>query len=605
MTGSRHHTLLIAGLVAMCCAGCTTTEPERAVDPPPPAEAAEVTDQIEPAAEPEEQTQAEATQTPPSIDAGAELDPIEDADAEPSPEVEPEPDPEAMLEEALEACTSAQEFWKEGSLEDALAALDRAYELMLALPNDDDPRFAQHKDDIRHLVSRRIVEIYASQRTTVGELDRTIPVDSNSFVEREIRGFQGQERQFFIDSYRRSGLYRPMILRELRAAGMPEQLSWLPLIESGFKVRAYSRARALGLWQFISSTGYRFGLRRDWWIDERMDPERSTRAAIAYLTELHGMFGDWLTAIAAYNCGENRVLRVINSQRLNYMDQFWDLFQQLPYETARYVPRFLATLLIVNDPAAYGFDLPPPYPTLEYDRLKVNRSVELATLDRAMSLPADTLKQLNPELRQGATPDRDYVLRVPPTTVPEFTVKLAELPKWKPPAQRYTVHRVRKGETLSHIARRYGTSVSALRRANRLRNPNRLYPGQRINVPGRGGAAPVQRASAPPPVSPGTTDTYVVRRGDNLWRLARRYATTVEAITRENNLSSDRLAVGQRLKITAGGKPVATSGSYVVRSGDTLSAIARTHRVSLNALLRANGLSSRSTIYPGQVLSIP
>jgi len=620
---------LLAVLVTVSLGACSSTGSgpgEDTAAPEPAVDQSQGLVDVTDVAEAEAATPEDQPEETSGISSVVESDlALPEADQEQQP-AELQPEPEQLLEEALEACDSAQEFWREGSLDDALAALDRAFELMLALPDDDDPLFAQQKEDLRHLVSRRIVEIYASRRTTVGELDRAIPVVSNSYVEREIRSFQAQERTFFMESYQRSGLYRPMIVEELRKAGMPEQLSWLPLIESGFKVRAYSRARALGLWQFIPSTGYRFGLRRDWWIDERMDPEKATAGAIAYLTELHAMFGDWLTAIAGYNCGENRVLRVINSQRLNYMDQFWDLFQQLPYETARYVPRFLATLLIIEDPARYGFELPEPAAPVELDSVEVARSLELSTLDRSLELAQGTLKGLNPELRQGATPDRQYTLKVPLATSEGFETKLAALPKWTPPAQQYTVHRVRRGETLSHIARRYGTSVSALRRANRLRNPNRLYPGQRINVPGRGSAPAPRVASALSFEASGTTeiytvrrgdnlwrlanrygttDTYTVRRGDNLWRLANRYGTTVQAIKRENNLRSDRLAVGQRLKVTAGGKSVTTAGSYVVRRGDTLSAIATTHRVSLSALMRANGLSSRSTIYPGQVLALP
>ena len=184
-----------------------------------------------------------------------------------------------------------------------------------------------------------------------------IPIMTNADVEKEIRQFQTVERDFFISSYQRSAMYRPMILRELKKAGLPEELSWLPLVESGFKINALSTARALGLWQFIPSTGYKYGLNRDDWVDERMDMEKSTRAAIDYMKELHTMFGDWLTVLAAYNCGEGRIMRTIASQHINYLDRFWDLYYKLPYETARYVPRFLATVMIIRDPQKYGMDL--------------------------------------------------------------------------------------------------------------------------------------------------------------------------------------------------------------------------------------------------------
>ncbi|MFC1890705.1 lytic transglycosylase domain-containing protein [Thermodesulfobacteriota bacterium] len=181
------------------------------------------------------------------------------------------------------------------------------------------------------------------------------------------------------------------MLEELEAAGLPLQLSWLPLIESGFKVKAYSRARALGLWQFIPSTGYRYGLKRDLWIDERMDPLKSTRAAIEYLSDLHGLFGDWATALAAYNCGEGNVLRAIRAQKINYLDDFWDLYLHLPSETARYLPKFLATLAILDDPQSYGITLPEPDPPLYFKSVRVEKPARLSDIAKAYEIPLAAL----------------------------------------------------------------------------------------------------------------------------------------------------------------------------------------------------------------------
>ena len=572
----------------------------------------------------------------------------EEEDEEAAPAAEGDT-PAARVAAALEACESAQESWEKGDIDASLDLLDHAYSLLLELPADD-PEFAQSRQDLRHLISRRIVEIYRSRLQSAAELGSPIQVDYNEHVEYEIRSFQGPERSFFLESYRRSGAYRPMIVHMLREAGLPEELSWLPLVESGFKTRAMSRARAVGMWQFISSTGYRYGLSRSEWIDERMDPEKSTQGAIDYLTDLHGMFGDWMTALASYNCGEHRVMSVIMRQEDQYLDHFWDVFNQLPRETARYVPRFLATLLIVRDPAKYGFDLPEPLPPLGFETMTITRHTKLDDLDRALGLVSGSLAELNPELRRGVTPATAYELRVPSAAAPLFNATLASLPAYAPPKEvggsGGGVHRVKRGETLSTIAGRYHTSVNAIMRANNLRSSNKIYVGQRLRIPGRGGrtaAAPeaTVAATTPPaaptpsttqpaviPVSttvtteattlpegtigqpdtaaqpaPAVTIKHRVRAGDNLWKLASRYDTTVETIKRDNGLRGEQLYVGQTLRINP---PVpAGTQTYAVRRGDTVAQIAREHNVSLSAILLANGLSKGSTIYPGQVLIIP
>lgn len=479
-------------------------------------------------------------------------------------------DPGTLLHEAMDAYAAAGVSWDRGAAEEAIAALDRAYERMTRISVEPSPNgevvLAREKENLRRLISRRIVEIYASRQTSLGDTQASIPRDMNPDVEREIASFQGRERDFFLEAYRRSGIYRPMIVAQLQEAGLPEQLSWLPLVESGFKDRALSTARALGLWQFIASTGYRYGLDRSNWVDERMDPEKSTKAALAYLTALHDLFGDWLTALAAYNCGEHNVLRQINNSKVSYLDQFWDLYSRLPSETRRYVPRFLATLAILENPARYGFELPAVYPPVPYETVELARATQLETLDKALTLEPGTLARLNPELRRNATPKERYLLKLPLGAGPTLLASLESLPKWDPPAVSAAqleggTHRVRSGDTLSGIATRYHTSVSAIMAANSLRS-DRLSLGQLLRIPGRGGssraaavakpaaaAAAGATVAAAPPIPAGAEVRHQVRSGDSLWQLASRYGTTVEQIRADNGLRGNALLPGQVLVI--------------------------------------------------------
>jgi membrane-bound lytic murein transglycosylase D len=435
-----------------------------------------------------------APDPPPAPEADPQAVPPEPAPvAEPAPEEEPTTEPERIQKEALEACQSAEELLGREEVEAALAAVDRAYELMLALPANGDDTYLQAKEDIRVLAAELIARIYKAGRRVAAPAstswDLALAIEDNPHVQREIQSFTNGERELFLEGYRRSGLYRPLILERLERAGLPSQLSWLPLVESWFKVRALSRASALGMWQFISSTGLRYGLSRDNWVDERLDPEKATDAAIAYLIDLHGLFGDWPKALAGYNCGEARVLRLSRPQDGEYLD-FWDLYELLPRETRRYVPRLLAALQIIEDPARHGMTLPEPLALPSaVATLRVERSVRLDRLDAALELEVGTLATLNPELRRQATPRGSYDLRVPAGREEALVAQIASVPEWTPPAPQYATHRVRNGETLSQIARRYGTSVSALVRANGLRSAHRLRLGQRLRVPARGAQA--------------------------------------------------------------------------------------------------------------------
>ncbi|MGD8351714.1 MAG: LysM peptidoglycan-binding domain-containing protein [Nitrospirota bacterium] len=466
----------------------------------------------------------------------------EDAAVEDGKE-ESAPDGQGLMDAALGHYETSQQLWSEGNLEGAIEALDEAYDLILKVDAGEAPELIQQKDDLRFMVSRRILEVYASRYTAVNGNHDAIPLIMNEHVEAEIKRFTGPEKEFFLQSYRRSGRYRDMMVYALREAGMPEELSWLPLIESGFKVRAFSRARALGLWQFIPSTGYKFGLSRDTWVDERLDPEKSTAAAIDYMEELHKIFGDWTTVLAAYNCGEGTVLRVIRKQSINYLDNFWDLYERLPRETARYVPRFLAVLHILKDPGKYGMELGDPERPAVADTVEVNKQMRLKDVAKKLGVDEGGLKELNPSLRKQITPDSPFVLKVPHGKGIELAAKLGEVPKWSPPKTQYVYHRVRWGESVSTIAARYGASIRSIALANRLRSKHRIRAGQTLKIPVKGSARTAYAAN----LLPG--GKYRVRKGDSLWLIARRFGTNTRTLQRMNALNTTRLYVGQVLKV--------------------------------------------------------
>ena len=524
-----------------------------------------------------------------------------------------------LLDSALEFCNASNDFWEQGDLENAIDALDESYSIILKINPNKSPEIQQQIDDLRFTISQRILQVYSSRFTVLNGNHKAIPLDMNPHVKKALDLYKGRYKKSFLVAYRRSGKYRPFIVKHLKEAGLPEELSWLPLIESGFKIRALSRARALGMWQFIASTGYKFGLKRDRWVDERMDPEKSTEAAIAYLNELHQIFGDWYTALAAYNCGEGRVLRTINSQKINYLDHFWDLYTRLPSETAFYVPKFLAVLHIIHNPKAHGFSLPPVDKPLATETVTINRQISLKSMGKHIGVSSDVLRQLNPSLKHRTTPPRPYAVRVPEGKREIILAKLSQMPDYRPPARptykRGTAtHRVRKGETLSTIARRYGTSVKSIMRANGLKSSRYIKVGWKLKVPVKKRYASA-RKTAPSTISSRKGNSkayapasgrYAVRKGDSLWKIANRFRTTTKAIQTANRMSGTALSIGQVLIIpsppTTGGK--VETASYRVLKGDSPYIIARKHQMDLSTLLRLNRLTPRSTIFPGQVLLV-
>ncbi len=528
-----------------------------------------------------------------------------------------------ILDEALDYCQLAQDFWQKGKLDNALQALDSAYALILRVNVQGRPRLIQQKDDLRHLISKRIMEIYASRSVTRPLNHNSIPMVVNQYVQAEINLMtKGAEKDFFTNAYQRSGRYRKWIEEQLIKEGLPPELSWLPLIESGFKSTAYSPARALGLWQFIASTGYRFGLNRDQYIDERLDPYKSTKAAIAYLKELHSLFGDWETVLAAYNCGENKVLRTISGQCINYLDNFWDLYEKLPQETARYVPRFIATLHIISDPSKYGLGDITPEPPLEYESVDIYRNMHLKNVSQATEIPFTALKLLNPELRLDITPSEGYSLKLPIGTKDILLAKLDEIPdtpeipmEVRPQEAKHPTHVVAKGETLHTIAKKYHIPVVELAKLNHLKVSSKIKKAQLIILPQSALNQTTASVTKIPPeplktkkssakIEPKPPVQHVVQKGENLFSIASRFGTTVQAIQRRNNISSANLTIGQILQIppevTTPSKPLVALKKYEVKKGDSAISIANRHNMPVDRFLSINNMTEKSKLFPGQ-----
>ncbi len=337
----------------------------------------------------------------------------------------------------------------------------------------------------------------------------------------------GRGRNSIIAGLERMGMYRPMIQGILKEEGVPLDLIYLCQAESAFLPRALSRASAKGMWQFISSRGAEYGLNQTWWVDERSDPEKSTRAAARHLKDLYSEFGDWYLAMAAYNAGPQRIK---NALEKTGGTTFWELADKkvLPKETINYVPNILALAIIGADPDKYGFDIKPQDP-LETERVTVDKATDLRVIAEAIGVPLDDLRSLNGQILHMTTPpnDPDFELILPKGYAEAFEEKVADLPDSE--RVRFRYHQVSKGDTLSVIAKKYGTTVADLRQANNLTARSVLVTGQSLIIPSSGVNQPrpapspsVQSAAAKLRTSsrataPATTTSYTVRKGDNLF----------------------------------------------------------------------------------------
>lgn len=436
------------------------------------------------------------------------------------------------------------------------------------------------------------------------------PITYNDKVKKSIIYFQTVAREAFERYLERSGRYVPLMLDILDDYDVPNDLVYLPLIESGFNCRAYSWARASGPWQFIASTGRLYGLDRDWWYDERRDFVKSTHAAAKFLLNLYEKFGSWELALAAYNGGPGRIERAMRRQQT---DNFWDL--DLRKQTEDYVPFYMAATIIAKNPEMYGFHINYDDP-VKFDKVKLDRCLDLKTVAKAVDVPVEKIRDLNPELLRDVTPPKvkNYTLRIPSGTKDKF---LAALPQLKSPKETSWVrHQIRRGETVSSIASKYGVSQYAIFEANNLSRYSRIYAGKSLIVP-----VPLGTSYSPrePKARYASGDnTYVVQKGDNLWDISQSFNTNPESLRKLNYLgNSSRIYVGQVLKLPGSARktevvarkdydrePAGDTKSYVVKKGDTVWDIAKKFGTTTATLRRLNGLNRSSRIYVGQKLLV-
>ena len=411
----------------------------------------------------------------------------------------------------------------------------------------------------------------ATEETVKADLAATahdVPIPQNSKVLSYVELMQGRLREYIQESLTRGTKYLPMIQNVFRAEGLPLDLAYIPIIESGFKMNALSRASAKGPWQFMKPTAKEQGLKYDWYIDERSDPEKATLAAAKYLKSLHKLFdGDWHLVLAAYNGGMGRVQRAM---RRAGTDDFWKISKSsryLPRETREYVPLILAAIIVARNPAQYGFDITPEQP-VAYEKVGVPRAVDLRRVAEWTGTTIDEIQSLNPELRRWTTPVKgEYEVKVPVGTAERLRSELDEAASSE--FGSFNWHTVRRGETLTSIARRLRVSRVDLAEANHLSIRSKVRPGQELIVPRAPATLLAARSERPAPSEvasraiggvssvastdshPSTPLTYRVKRGDTLSSIARLYDTTVARIKALNRLRGNTIVPGDRLTIRA------------------------------------------------------
>jgi len=402
--------------------------------------------------------------------------------------------------------------------------------------------------DITEALDPLEIEMGKTKYVVVDDRDGHIPLVRNKQVDQFITYFTtAKGRKQFAIWMKRYEEYKDLILPILKKHEMPEELMVLAMIESGLNPKAYSRANASGMWQFIYSTGKNYGLKRDWYIDERRDPIKATGAACEYLKDLNEQFDNWYLALAAYNCGSGRISR---ASKLHQTYDFWQM-HSLPRESRNYIPYYLAAAIIMKDPEKYGFTIPKVKP-FSYEEVVLEHSADLAVLSRVAGIKVKTLRKYNPELRQSATPaDNPYLLKLPKGKKEQFLERWNSIPESERFAPQFIVHRVRYGESLWTISKKYGASIHDIAAVNKIRNRHKIKVGNKLKVPLKGGVLRTWGTKDNGGPSGHYKVTYKVKRGDTLGQIAEDYKSKASKIRRWNGLKygSSLIYPGQKLKI--------------------------------------------------------
>jgi membrane-bound lytic murein transglycosylase D len=574
-----------------------------------------------------------------------------------APSSAPSPDPVADLIAKVEKeYLAGQDNYTAGHLEAARQNFDRAFDLLLSgnLEVNSDPRLEAEFDRILEGINGFEMQAlqqgdgFTEQKSEPAPIDEanevTFPVDANikAKAEAEIKStrsdlplmmtdpvasyinyFSTRGRGTLENALTRSGRYDEMIRRVLKDEGVPQDLIYLAQAESGFHPLALSRAGARGIWQFMASRARGYGLQRDWWIDDRQDPEKSTRAAARHLKDLYQQFGDWYLAMAAYNSGPGTVQSAV--KRTGFAD-FWELYRRnvLPKETRNYVPIIVAVTIMAKNPAQYGMEHLEKAQPVPYDAVKIDYPVDLRLVAECVDASAADLQDLNPSLLRMTTPkDHEFELRLPAGTKEKFQTAIAAIPTDMRVWWRY--HKVQQGDTLASLAHTYRTTAKAIAQANNLEDGGPLAPDSKLTIP----IAPGKRAMNEDVATYARHATrYKVRKGDTVQKVADNFGVPPAMVRRWNHLKGDSLKGRSLVYVhlpvtpTASALEIAKAHSkskhkkavpsasqeaasvvhHKVKQGETLFSIASTYKTTVDALKRDN--RNIATLRPGMVLVI-